>query len=217
MNNKTHIFFDVDGTLVNTEKSLLYCIDYAAKQTGIPEIPYETKLKFIGPPLLDSFMHYCGLDIDAARQAYGNFRKLYSTEGVHMAELYGGITDMLKALHKAGKKLYTASSKPEKFVKIILQEHGVADLFTDICGASTDESRTTKVQVLRYAIEKAHISDISECVLVGDRCFDANGAAELDMDCVGALWGFGSEDELRKSGCKHICAAPSELTRLFIG
>ena len=53
MNNKTHIFFDVDGTLVNTEKSLLYCIDYAAKQTGIPEIPYETKLKFIGPPLLD--------------------------------------------------------------------------------------------------------------------------------------------------------------------
>lgn len=217
MINKTHIFFDVDGTLVNTEKSLLYCIDYAAKQTGLPDIPYKTKLKFIGPPLLDSFMHYCGLDIDTAREAYQNFRRLYSTKGVHMAELYDGVPDMLKAMHKAGKKLYTASSKPEKFVKIILQEHGVADLFTDIAGASTDESRTTKVQVLRYALEKAHINDISDCVLVGDRCFDANGAAELQMDCVGALWGFGSKDELIKSGCKSVCASPTELKQLFIG
>lgn len=217
MNTKSHIFFDVDGTLVNTEKSLLYCIDYAAKQTGIPEIPYETKLKFIGPPLLDSFMRYCGLDIDTARLAYQNFRKLYSTKGVHMAELYDGVADMLKSLHNNGKKLYTASSKPEKFVKIILQEHGVADLFTDIYGASTDESRTTKVQVLQYALEKSHINDMSDCVLVGDRCFDAEGAKQVNMDCVGALWGFGSAGELQKSGCVDICASPKDLISLFVG
>lgn len=217
MTDKTHIFFDMDGTLINTEKSLMYCIDYAVKQTGLPEIPYETKLKFIGPPLLDSFMQYCGLDIDTARAVYGNFRKMYSTQGVHMAQLYDGVTDMLKALHKSGKKLYTASSKPEKFVKIILREHSVADLFCDISGASTDESRTTKVQVLRYALEKANITDVSSCVLVGDRKFDAEGAARLNMDCIGVLWGFGSKDELIKSGCKSVCSSVEELTRLFIG
>lgn len=217
MKDKVHIFFDVDGTLVNTEKSLLYCIDYAAKQTGIAEIPYETKLKFIGPPLLDAFMQYCALDIDTAKQAYSNFRSVYSKEGVHMAQLYDGVAEMLKTLHDSGKKLYTASSKPEKFVRIILQEHGVADLFTDISGASTDQSRTTKVQVLQYALQKAHINDISDCVLVGDRCFDADGAKQLNMDCVGALWGFGSADELRNAGCRHICESPKALTRLFVG
>jgi phosphoglycolate phosphatase len=51
--------------------------------------------------------------------------------------------------------------------------------------------------------------------MLGDRANDVRGAAHHGMDCVGALWGFGSETELREAGAKYLCASPGELEQLL--
>lgn len=215
MNKKLHIFFDLDGTLANTERPLLHCIGSALAACSLPELPYETKLKFIGPPLMDSIRLYCGADEQTAREAYRVFRSLYDSEGVYMSEKYSGVEEMIKALYDSGARLYTATSKPEKFARIILEGFGLDQYFTYIAGASLDESRVTKEQVIRYALQTNGISAVDRCVLVGDRCFDAEGAAAVGMDCIGVLWGFGSREELEAAGCVAVCDTPQDVSALL--
>lgn len=211
--DKKHIFFDLDGTIINSEKAVLFCVDYAIKKMGIPDVPYDTKLKFLGPPLAQSFMKYCGQNEEEAAKALSFFREMYSTKGVYMATLYDGIADMLKQIFDSGRKIYLATSKPEKFAKMILSDLNIIKYFTFVAGASMDETRVTKIEVLNHALENTGIADMSECIMVGDRCFDVMGAKDAHMDCVGALWGFGDYDELMSAGAVKICKTPSEVAK----
>lgn len=215
MTGKKYIFFDLDGTLTNSENSIFSSIDYAAQQLSLPELPIEIKRRFIGPPLLDSFAKYFSLDKKTAEIAVEKYRELYSSKAIYMDRLFDGAKEMIAALKSAGKKLFTATSKPEKFAKIILHNVGIDEYFDGIYGASFDESRSKKTDVLKFALERSGAENPEECVMIGDRCYDAQGAAALGIDFIGALWGFGSKDELMNGG-GIVCDKPLGLLNLLI-
>lgn len=56
-----------------------------------------------------------------------------------------------------------------------------------------------------------------ETVLVGDRMYDAEGAARCGVDSIGVAWGHGTEQELSTSGFAHIVKTPEELVKLLVG
>ena len=51
------VFFDFDGTFADTGKGIFECLDYACEALGKPQLTDETRKKFIGPPLFDSFVN----------------------------------------------------------------------------------------------------------------------------------------------------------------
>ena len=53
-----YIFFDLDGTLTDSKEGILNCLRYAFEKLGEPVPPESTLIKFIGPPLQDSFMRF---------------------------------------------------------------------------------------------------------------------------------------------------------------
>ena len=55
-----YILFDLDGTLTDSKEGILNRLRYAFEKMGQPVPPVETLLKFIGPPLQDSYMRFCG-------------------------------------------------------------------------------------------------------------------------------------------------------------
>ena len=69
-----YIFFDLDGTLTDSKEGILNCIRYALEKLDAPVPPDATLLKFIGPPLQDSFEEYCGFSRERARRAVELFR-----------------------------------------------------------------------------------------------------------------------------------------------
>ena len=56
-----YIFFDLDGTLTDSKEGILNSLRYAFQKMGRPVPSEETLLKFIGPPLQDSFVEYCAI------------------------------------------------------------------------------------------------------------------------------------------------------------
>ena len=114
------ILFDLDGTLTNPEEGITTSVAYALDAYGYH---YESKsaLKiFIGPPLREQFMSYCGIDTAKGEEMVAKYREYYSVKGIYQNEVYKGIPQMLEKLKNSGKMLVVSSSKPEKFVKIIL-------------------------------------------------------------------------------------------------
>ena len=208
-----HIIFDFDGTIADTSPGIISCLEETFREMGIG-IP-ENMGRFIGPPLIPAMMEFCGIDKETAEQALLTYRVHYKDHGMYDAYLYDGIRDSLAALCEKGHKLYIGTSKPESFARAMLEALGVAEFFTEICGAIMDTKRNRKADVLAELFRRAGANPEEEAgmwYMVGDRVYDAEGAAEFGIPCIGVLWGFGCAEEFE--GCT-VVNTPAELTEKF--
>ena len=130
--------------------------------------------------------------------------------------MYEGIPELLKNLKAAGKHLLVATSKPELFAIQILEHFHLKKYADFIGGASMDEVRVRKGDVIAYVLDTVALTDVSAAVMVGDREHDILGAGENRMDSIGVLFGYGSREELEKAGANEIAASVPELEKLLL-
>ena len=71
------ILFDLDGTLTDSKEGILNCLRYAFEKLGMPIPDEATLIKFIGPPLQDTFMELGGLTKEQATVGFEAFRERY--------------------------------------------------------------------------------------------------------------------------------------------
>ena len=71
-----YIFFDLDGTLTDSKEGILNSLRYAFDKLGEPVPPESTLIKFIGPPLQDSFAGFCGFSAERAAEDPEEARRL---------------------------------------------------------------------------------------------------------------------------------------------
>jgi len=217
MNKKNYsiILFDLDGTITDSGEGVTNSVMYALGKYGI-EVENRAELyRFIGPPLIDSFMNYYGFDHEKAVEAVSYYREYYQKTGIWENTVYEGIPELLKKMNDCGKRVLVATSKPEHFARLILEKHDIAKYFEFIAGASMDESRSQKDEVIQYALESCNITRMSDVVMVGDTKFDIIGANKFGMDSVGVLFGYGTEEELKKEGATYICENAEEIWNIL--
>ncbi|MGI6071867.1 MAG: HAD family hydrolase [Lachnospiraceae bacterium] len=210
------VLFDLDGTLMDSGPGIINSIKYALDKIGAPFPAEEVFYKFIGPPLLDSYGKYCNLTGDIAWEALELYREYFSTKGAFENSVYDGIEECLVQLRDAGKRLIIATSKPEIYAVDIVRHFGLDKYFDFVAGASMDETCNKKPDVIRYALERAGICNPSEVVMVGDRSYDVTGAAELGMDSIGVLYGYGSLKELEDAGATFTAKTPREIAGVIL-
>ena len=191
------VLIDLDGTIVDSAPGITSTLAYTLDHLGLPVQSHAELLRWVGPPILDSFRDYGHLDEDESRYALAIYREKYAAEGVYDATAYPGVLDLIRAIHAAGVPLSLATSKPESLAKLILVDLGVADCFTEITGASEDEVRSKKADVVEEALRRlrADGADLSNVVMVGDRVHDVEGAAAHDVPTIFVSWGYGTPDE----------------------
>lgn len=208
---RRYILFDLDGTLTDPGPGITRSVQYALRSYGIDE-PDLTKLyPFIGPPLKDSFMKYYGFSEEKAMEAIWRYREYFTAKGIFENRVYEGIPQMLEMLKKDGRILLIATSKPEDFAVQIVRHFDLEKYFDLICGASMDEVRTRKGEIIGCALNAARIADGREAVMVGDREHDVLGARENGLDCIGVLFGYGSRKELEEVNAYRIVETAAEL------
>ena len=206
--------FDLDGTIMDSAQGIVRSVEYALEKMGVTEYDRQTNLRFIGPPLVDSFMEYYSMSEADALRAVAFYRERYSVTGIYEARMYDGIRELLTRLKEQGVKLYIGSSKPEKYVRMILEKQGILDLFDYVAGATFDESRNNKEQVLTYLFEQVEI-DKKSAVMIGDRYHDIDGAHYVKIPCIAVLYGFGNEAEFKKHGAEYIAADTDEILNII--
>ena len=187
------ILFDVDGTLIDSAPGILNTLEEVFHKMGV-DTTNVNLLRYLGPPLRKSFGEHF-TDPALIEKATELYRESYAVKGSHEGAAYPGAAEMLQRLKAAGLILCTATSKPTQVVTPILKEKGLADYFDFIGGASMDESRDTKTEVVRYVLEQPCAKG-KRVLMVGDRNDDMRGAADCHLDAAAALYGYGSREEL---------------------
>jgi len=208
------ILFDLDGTLTESAEGITKSVAYACEKMGAAVPPKHILDKFIGPPLVASFMEYAGMTEKEAEQAVEYYRERFSTIGWKENRLYPGIAPLLKALKENGVYLGIASAKPEDFVKRIAEYFGFAKYFDKLIGATFQNKSSDKCALLLSALPEN--VDMACVAMVGDRKFDMDAARKLGVHAVGVLYGYGSREELESSGADVIVESVDELHNILL-
>lgn len=216
MGNKyTYVLFDLDGTITDPEEGITKSVQYALQHFHIEVKERQELYKFIGPPLMDSFMEFYGFTEQQAGEALLKYRERFAATGWRENVVYAGMERLLGRLRHQGKRIMLATSKPEIFAERILSYFGLWDYFDFIGGATLDGKRNHKADVIRYVLEANGISHREKVVMVGDRKFDVLGAKELGLATVGVLYGYGDRDELTLAGADYLVESVDELETLL--
>lgn len=216
MKKKAVILFDLDGTLTDPGVGITKSVNYALESFGIYTEDLKELCKFIGPPLTESFKKYYGFDEAKALLGVEKYREYFKDIGIFENELINGMDDLLRRLGDAGRRLIVATSKPKVFADRILEHFNLMQYFDLVCGSELDGTRVNKGEVIRYALDKAGITDLSKAVMIGDRKHDIIGAKESGLDSIGVLFGYGSDEELRTAGATLVVETVEELENVIL-
>ncbi len=208
------VFFDLDGTLTDSAPGITNSIIYARKKWGMDPGTNADYLKFIGPPMPQSYEEFWGFSHEDAVRFLADYREYFGTKGLFENNVYPGILPLLSALKAAGQTLFVATTKPTGFSERIAERFGLAPYFAMISGSDLTKDNT-KYDVIERA-RAAFDVDMTSAVMVGDRSHDVEGAHEHGIPCVGVTWGFGGRDELVSAGADYIADTAEELQRLLL-
>lgn len=210
------ILFDLDGTLTQSGEGITKSVQYALEKLGKPEPDLKKLEVFVGPPLLQQFMKYAGLDEETAVKAVEYYRERYTDVGIFENCPYPGVEEMLEGLKRKGYILAVASSKPERFVRRILDHFHLTGYFQEIVGSEMNGGRTSKAEVIEEALSRLHMSGCrKDVIMVGDKEHDVLGAREAGISCVAVSYGYGTEEELKNAAPLKTVHSAGEVLDFF--
>jgi phosphoglycolate phosphatase len=187
------------------------------EQLRLPVPTPSELLAYVGPPILDSFRDLAGFSTTEAARALDVYRTHHLSTGLYDSTVYPGMTAVLATIDESPIPVSLATSKPETPATLILSHFEIAHHFDVITGASDDEVRSAKADVVEEALRRLSAigADLSNPVMIGDREHDVEGAAEHGIPTIFVEWGYGSAAE--QVGAIAVAREPEDLVELLLG
>ncbi|MDE7229365.1 MAG: HAD-IA family hydrolase [Oscillospiraceae bacterium] len=209
----TTVLFDMDGTLSDSFPGVSGGILYALEKLGYECPPRESLKDFMGPPLLDQFMRRFKMDEDTAAEAVRLYREYYPVKGINEQSPMEGAEETVRSLKERGMTVCVATSKPLKYTEIILRNFGIEKYFDVVVGATFDGTLSGKPDIIAEVLKRTGAAP-EECLMVGDRCFDVEGAHACGVRCAGVLCGYGSLKEFDSCGADYILNGLTDVLKI---
>ena len=206
MKRYKYLLFDLDGTLVHSHPGIFAGIRHALKEMGSSDEPTDEYLrKCIGPTLVYSFSNFFGMSEKDAHEATAKYRAWYGKDGLFLSTPIEGALQALKALKEAGYILAMATSKPKFYADQLADKFGFSQYLAVQVGCGFDGSFPTKASVIAEAMRQLNAT-AEECLMIGDRKHDAEGAAEVGVDCALLAVGYADEEEIAQAKTRYAFA-----------
>jgi len=216
MKSYKYIFFDLDGTITDSQPGIFASIRHALAFFDINDETDENLKRMIGPPLGQSFTEFYGFDEQKSLIALEKYREVYDNKGIFENKVYEGIPELLEALKNAGLILTLATSKPDVFARRILKYFDLEKYFIIVSAGDLEQKHSEKEDIIRKAIVDNNITNLSEVIMIGDRKFDIGGAVKCGIDSIGVLYGYGDRIELANFGATYIIENVQDIKAILI-
>ncbi|MDE5910119.1 MAG: HAD family hydrolase [Lachnospiraceae bacterium] len=179
-----HIVFDIDGTLIDNEKAIIYSLQEALhKETG-KQFSYEQLTFALGIPGEDALERLKVGQIAKVMQVWIKDMQKYEDTIV----VYEGIAELLKHLSEAGYGLGIVSSRTREMYKQDFCKWEISSYFaTAVCADDTSGHKPTADPLLKYM--ELTKTAAHEIIFIGDSIHDSQCAQNAGVDFGLAVWG----------------------------
>ena len=208
------VFFDLDGTLLDTVPDIQACVNLALAKFGCPPISYEQTCSYVGDGaklLIERALPQGSPDLDAC---YDFFRKEFAADSSERTRLYPDEMQVLRALKERGLRLAVVTNKPQDAAERVLAKFFPADLFDFIGGDTGMFPCKPDPSLARYGALKLRVSP-AECAFVGDGETDARVAVNAGMFGVSVLWGYRTREQLEQAGAATFAGNYLQLQKIL--
>lgn len=189
------VIFDLDGTLIDSQESILNGIRIALNESGLEaKIPVTKEL--IGPPLIETLSKITAVKDPLTLNAVANkFKQHYDGTGYRDSVAYGGIQHLLESLDSHGYDLYIATNKRLIPTKKIIDYLSWGSLFraTYSINSNDEKSFKNKGEMISELLRNELI-DPKSAIYIGDRDEDFEAAKENGLPCILVDWGYGKKN-----------------------
>jgi phosphoglycolate phosphatase len=214
--NYSHLLFDLDGTITDSEEGILNSIRHCLTHYRIDHPEPAFMKKFIGPPLIQSLVEHYNFNPEQAEKAVKVYRTYFRKKGIYENKLYPGIADLLKYLQIKGKIIILATAKPTFYAKKIARYFRINEYLSEIVGSHMDGSRMEKKEIIQYILDRHPKVPREQFVMIGDRMHDILGARYFGLDSIWVKYGYGDEDEIQSLAPTYIAGNVEELHQLLV-
>lgn len=209
------LFFDLDGTLLNTLDDLHDAVNTVLSWHGMPEITQEQTAAFLGNGA--GHLIHCavpeGTPEEQEKKILAEYRQYYQEHCQVRTAPYSGVPELLESLKKKGCVMAVVSNKPDGATKELSRRFFHEFMATAI-GETADIRRKPASDTVLEAIRQTG-AEQNNSVYIGDSEVDIQTANNAGLPCISVSWGFRSKKELEEAGAQIIAETPDELERLL--
>lgn len=189
--------FDWDGTLSNSADKIVSCMQLAADDAKLPELPGSEVQKIIGLGLPEAIST---LYPEGSQSQWDTMREMYSTHYIKAdqipAPLFDGVIDGLEKLKSGGFTLAVATGKSRRGLDRVLARLEMEDYFHG--SRCADETRSKPHPLMLEELLGEFGRQAEQAVMVGDTSFDLAMAEAIDMPRIGVSYGVHEVDVLHQ-------------------
>ncbi|GAB6045859.1 phosphoglycolate phosphatase [Caminibacter profundus] len=215
------VFFDLDGTLIDSAEDLANSINFMLKSIG--KNPYDIELikTWVGngatmlvKRALSGSFEIGYIDENEFKKALNIFMEHYKNNLCIKTQMYPGVKETLDKLK--AKKLAIITNKPFKFVTPILKEFKIDGYFDLILGGdSLDEKKPSKKPLL-FACEKLNVSP-SDTIMVGDSKNDIFAAKRAGIKSIAITHGYSQGEDIKGLDADFVVDDIREILKVIYG
>lgn len=205
------VFFDLDGTLLDTLGDLTAAVNYVLEVLGHPTRTKEEIRSFIGDGFALLIKRACPPDADPGdtEKAYRLFAEYYTR---HMADTtcpYAGITELVYRLYAEGYPMAVVSNKRDDAVKFLVKEF-FGEKISVALGERGGNTRKPSPVLCFEAAEMLGVP-CDSVLYVGDSPSDIQTALNAGMIPLAVTWGFRTREQLAEKGARLFADTADEL------
>jgi HAD superfamily hydrolase (TIGR01509 family) len=179
----THMAFDLDGTLLNTNLAHIWSWQDALERDTI-FIPHFTLFMQMGLPgkqIVEKFSFLLP-DKDTAQRVSEGASEIYAATYVEHVALFDGAIELLDNLKKRKKKLYAITSASKLEADSMLKRFGLDRYFDDVLTAEeSGEGKPTPDPFIRL---KEKLGAKAEILSFGDSPYDLKATESAGLEFV---------------------------------
>lgn len=210
LHNAKAVFFDLDGTLVDSAKDLHVALNCALDKSSLPQVTEQQVRTWIGRGalvLVDSAVQYASTQATCTANVYSServntvlvdFLAFYQNNVCQHSEVYVGVYDLLEMLKADGKHLACITNKPIQPALTLLSTLNLASFFSLTLGGDSLDEKKPSPMPLTHALTHFDIAP-ADAVMVGDSMFDIAAARAAHIASIGISHGYNAGQPLAAS------------------
>ncbi len=207
-----YIFFDFDGTLVNTVEGTAASAKYALDQFKVNTDNIDDLGRiFCGPPLRESFSKF-DLSEEDIKSAITVYKKYQAENTIELSKIYDGIKELLENLKNLGKSLNVVTLKSKETTINILKYLDIYKYFDNVIGMCDEFPNQNKKEMLKYVTDRI---DSDKAIMIGDRKSDIEAGNYCKIDTLAVLYGMDSYDTLSTANPTFFADSSNEIFEII--
>ena len=187
------VFFDMDGTLIDSRADLAATVNHTRRDLGLAELPQDEVLTHVGQGARYLLAHAIPERAAEVEQLWEIFRSHYAEHMLESTELYPTVRQTLDELARRGWLLGINTSKPAFATRAILEHFGLLRYFGNaiIAGGDCAEMKPSALPLRECAARMRGHRLSSHDWMVGDSWTDLQCAANAGVKSAFCTFGFG--------------------------